>query len=56
MNAAEKLADATKQLRELRDMAARLPEGANRNGTLQSIDAIATELARGVADAVRRAK
>ena len=56
MNAAEKLADATKRLRELREMAARLPEGANRNGTLQSIDAIAAELARGVADAVRRAK
>ncbi len=54
MNAAAKLADATKRLRETRAMAARLPDGPTKARAIESIDRIAAELASGVARAMRR--
>ena len=53
MNAAEKIALATKRLRETRSMAARLPDGDAKARAMREIDRIATELASGVARAMR---
>ncbi len=49
VNAAQKLADATKRLRETRALAARLPDGPTKAKAIESIDRIAAELASGVA-------
>jgi hypothetical protein len=53
MTASEKIAAATKRLRELRVLADKLPE-ADRAKTVASIDRIASDLAAGVARAMRR--
>ena len=54
MNAAEKIANATKRLRELRSMAARLPDGEAKATAIANVDRIAADLARGVREAMRR--
>jgi hypothetical protein len=54
MTGADKIADATKRLRELRSMAARLPDGDAKATAIASVDRIAADLARGVREAMRR--
>ncbi len=56
MSAADRLADATKRLRETRAEIERLSPGEAKASALYQLDRIAENLARGVANAVRRPK
>jgi hypothetical protein len=51
---ADKIAAATRRLRELREMAARLPAGDAKANANADIDRVAVELARGVQSRTRR--
>ena len=54
MNAAEKIAAATKRLRETRAEIERAPTGAARDKALAALDRVVTDFARGVRERTRK--